>query len=65
MGAPPRWEQSRGWGGLTGSSLRSTRPRLPAAACTGGVLPGTAALGGEREAGEREDEKEGVRGNVG
>lgn len=39
VGAPPRWEQSQGWAGPTGSSLRSTRPQLPAAACTGGALP--------------------------
>lgn len=44
--APPQREQSRGWAGLRGSSPRSTRPRLPAAAGTGGAPPGTAALRG-------------------
>lgn len=44
VGAPPQWEQSQGWAGPTGNSLRSTRPQLPAAACIGGALPGTAAL---------------------
>lgn len=44
VGAPPRREPSRDWGGLTGSSPRSTRPLLPVAACTDGVPPGTAAL---------------------
>lgn len=44
VGAPPRREPSRDWGGLTGSSPRSTRLLLPVAACTDGVPPGTAAL---------------------
>lgn len=58
VGAPPRWEQSRGSGGPTGSSPRSTRPRPPAAACTGGALPGTAALGGRGGGGGRRGERE-------
>lgn len=68
MGAPPRWEQIQGWGGLTGSSLRSTHPRLPAAVCKGGAPPETAALGAiEGKIGEvketqgREEEKEGLK----
>lgn len=44
VAAPLQWEPSRGWAGPTGSSPRNTRPRLPAAACTGGAPPGTAAL---------------------
>lgn len=55
VATPPQWGQSQGWAGPTGSSPRNTRPRRPAAACTGGAPPGTAALGrssgGER--GER------------
>lgn len=44
VGAPPQWEQSQGWAGPTSNSLRSIHPQLPAAACIGGALPGTAAL---------------------
>lgn len=63
VAALPQWEPSRGWAGPTGSSPRSTRPRLPAAACTGGAPPGTAALwwgsGVERE--ERPREKSRIK----
>lgn len=63
VGAPLRWEQSLGLAGQTGSSLRSTRPRLPAAAGTDGAQPGTAALrggrgGGGEKGGEVENDRE-------
>lgn len=62
MAAPPQWEPSRGWAGPTGSSPRNTRPRLPAAACTGGAPPGTAALG--RSSGEEREERQRERSRV-
>lgn len=62
VAAPPQREPSRGWAGPTGSSPRNTRPRLPAAACTGGAPPGTAALG--RSSGEEREERQRERSRV-